>query len=76
MGYSIDLDKKKYSNPEYHEKVIQKIEMDIRSVVDDIREKISRLGMDDHSFYIYVLPFDDAEKDKKAIMDELLMGGE
>ena len=76
LGYSIDLDKKKYSNSEYHEKVIQKIEMDIRSVVDDIREKISQLGMDDHSFYVYVLPFDEAEKDKKAIMDELLTGGE
>ena len=76
MGYSIDLDKTKYSNREYEEKVIQKIEMDIRSVVNDIREKISQLGMDDHSFYVYVLPFDEAEKDKKAIMDELLTGGE
>lgn len=76
LGYSIDLDKTKYSNREYEEKVIQKIEMDIRSVVNDIREKISQLGMDDHSFYIYVLPFDEAEKDKKAIMKELLMGGE
>ncbi len=26
--------------------------MPIRSVVNDIREKISQLGMDDHSFYM------------------------
>ena len=70
------MDKAKYSNREYQEKVIQKIEMDIRSVIEEIREKISQLGMNDHSFYIYVLPFDEAEKDKKAIMDELLTGGE
>ena len=28
-----------------------------------------------HSYYFYFLPFNDAEKDKKQIMDELLLGG-
>ena len=54
----------------------QKIEMDIRSVVDDIKQKINELGMNSYSFYIYVLPMDEAETDKKAIMQDLLIGGD
>ena len=75
LGYSIDLKKANYTNKEYPEKVVQKIEMDIRSLIDDIKKKIADLNMADHSFYIYVLPFDNAESDKKAIMQNLLMGG-
>jgi hypothetical protein len=76
LGYSIDLDKSKYTNREYPGVVAQKIEMDIRSLVDDIKQKIAVLGMDSYSFYIYVLPLDEAEADKKAILQELLVGGE
>ena len=56
--------------------VAQKIEMDIRSLIDDIKKKIYELGMGSYSFYIYVLPLDEAEADKKAILQELLVGGE
>lgn len=76
LGYSIDLDKSKYTNREYPGVVAKKIEMDIRSLIDDIKRKINELGMDSYSFYIYVLPLDEAEVDKKAIMQELLIGGE
>ena len=76
LGYSIDLDKSKYTNREYPGVVAQKIEMDIRSLIDDIKQKIDELGMDSYSFYIYVLPLDEAEADKKAILQELLVGGE
>ena len=76
LGYSIDLDKSKYTNREYPGVVAQKIEMDIRSLIDDIKQKIADLGMDSYSFYIYVLPLDEAEADKKAILQELLVGGE
>ena len=76
LGYSIDLQKDKYTNREYPGIVAQKIEMDIRSVVDDIKQKINELGMNSYSFYIYVLPMDEAETDKKAIMQDLLIGGD
>ena len=76
LGYSIDLQKGKYTNREYPGIVAQKIEMDIRSVVDDIKQKINELGMNSYSFYIYVLPMDEAETDKKAIMQDLLIGGD
>lgn len=76
LGYSIDLDKSKYTNREYPDVVAQKIEMDIRSLIDDIKQKITDLEMESYSFYIYVLPLDEAEADKKAIMQELLIEGE
>ena len=48
---------------------------DIQSVIPLIMDKVQELNLGMHSFYFYFLPFNDAEADKKTIMDELLNGG-
>lgn len=45
----------------------------------DIRKEIIRIfldmeGLDGHSFYFYILPFNDAETDKKEIMEHIMKG--
>ena len=76
LGYSIWLAKSRYTNREYPDVVAQKVEMDIRSVIGDIKTKISELHMESYSFYIYVLPLDEAETDKKGIIQDLITGGD
>ena len=39
-------------------------------------EKIAELGLTNRSFYVYILPFDDAEDDKKSIMKNVMREGE
>jgi len=39
-----------------------------------ILQKIKDCGLGMHSFYIYVLPFNDAEEEKKSIMEAVLEG--
>lgn len=76
LGYSIDKMYGNYTNDEYRDKAIEKMEKDIADNVQYIQDKINSLGLAGYSFYIYVLPFNDAICDKQTIMDELLtLGG-
>jgi hypothetical protein len=75
LGYSIGLDKDKYSNPEFRQKLTEKMNLDIRENVDRIKKRIQADGMQNHSFYFYVLPFNEADAEKGTIMDSLLNGG-
>ena len=47
---------------------------DIRRNINYILNKIQVNGLGQHSFYFYVLPFNDAETEKKAIMEAVLKG--
>lgn len=47
---------------------------DIRRNIDYILQKISDNNLNLHSFYFYVLPFNDGETDKKDIMEAVLKG--
>lgn len=75
LGYSIDLDKPLYNNREYPKAVAAKMQADINANIDHIVDLINRHHMDNSSFYIYILPLDDAEDDKRKIMQEVLMTG-
>lgn len=75
LGYSINLEKNKYSNTEYRAAVVKKMAEDIQASADYIATKIADCGLSAYSFYFYVLPFDDAITDKKSIMEDLLTGG-
>ena len=76
LGYSIDKIQGIYTNDEYRIKYIEQMEKDISDNAKYIQDKIMSLGLTGFSFYIYVLPFNEAISDKQAIMDNLLtLGG-
>ena len=52
----------------------EKMQADIKRNTDYILNKIQVNGLGQHSFYFYVLPFNDAETEKKAIMEAVLKG--
>ncbi len=59
----------------YQNDVLDKLKSDILNQVPFIESKISQYGLDGYSLYIYLLPFADADGDKKDIMDKLLQSG-
>lgn len=60
LCYSMGLDKSKYSIVEYKKKVEQKMVSDIQYCLPRIRKHIYDLGLSGRSFYMYVVPLDDA----------------
>lgn len=73
LGYSLGLDPSTRSNIEFLRALDKKMESDIKNHASYIAEKIKILGLDSHSFYFYIVPFNDAEADKKQIMENLMM---
>ena len=74
MGYTIGLDPNQYSIAEFPGIVEEKMQEDIRRNIDYILQKIRDNNLNLHSFYFYVLPFNDGEADKKDIMEAVLKG--
>lgn len=73
LGYSLGLDPSTRGNIEFLQTLDKKMELDIKNHASYIAEKIKTLGLDSHSFYFYIVPFNDAEADKKQIMENLMM---
>lgn len=73
LGYSLGLGTD-YPVHEYEELAEQKMQADIKRYIPYILKKIQDCGLGMHSFYIYVLPFNDAEAEKKSIMEAVLEG--
>ena len=73
LGYSIDLDKE-VNNEEYRKILDKKMVDDLQNQIPYIVNKINESGLQDSSFYIYLLPLDDASKDKHTIMQSLIGG--
>ena len=67
-------DAKSHPESEYEELVTKKMVTDIQHHVQYIADKIENNGLGMHSFYIYIVPFMDAESNKSEIMDHVLKG--
>lgn len=77
LGYTLGVNPARFSGIQFRQAVTQKMEIDIKNHAAYIAQKINALGLDHHSFYFYILPLNDAEKDKRDIMEKLLLvGGE
>lgn len=74
LGYTLGIDPTGLSNDDYEDKVNKRLELDIKNHAAYIANKIQSKGLDEHSFYFYILPFDDAETDKKTIMEHIMKG--
>lgn len=74
IGYSIDLNPEDYTPEEFPDVLFQKLESDINANASYICNKIKALKLGNHSFYIYILPFNDADTDSAMIIDKLVGG--
>lgn len=73
LGYSVGLDPNTRGNIAFLQTLDAKMKSDIKNHAGYIANKIKSLGLDSHSFYFYIVPFNDAEMDKKQIMENLMM---
>lgn len=73
IGYSLNIVAD--DNDAFRREAVKKMEDDIKAAIPYIEQKAAELNLGMHSYYFYFLPFNNAEKDKKRIMDELLLGG-
>jgi hypothetical protein len=71
LGYTLGLDASQYSNPMYRQALQDKMKKDIQDNVLYITSKIFKKKLGTYSFYFYVLPFDDALKDRASIIKKL-----
>lgn len=60
---------------EYQNDILEQIRDDLQNNVSFIESKITQYDLDGYSMYIYLLPFADADEDKKEIMNKLLQSG-
>lgn len=74
LGYSIGLDSSSFSNADYRVAVQNKMTEDINQNVKHIKAKIEASNLSAYSFYFYVLPFDNAAKDRADIINRLKGG--
>lgn len=81
IGYSLGIDPLQYDNDTYRSKAKEKMKQDVEDIAPYISMQLAKmvlLGKNNiakHSFYFYFMPFDDADKDKDIIMQNLLSGG-
>jgi hypothetical protein len=75
LGYKIDIDASKYNNDQFRTAVKDKMVADIQAQIPYIINKIKVAKMETSSFYIYLLPFNNADDEKTEIMKVLLNGG-
>ena len=73
IGYTIDVEAD--DNDVFRAECMARMESDIKEAIPYIEKKVADLNLGMHSYYFYFLPFNNAEVDKKQIMDELLLGG-
>lgn len=74
LGYTLGLDPSQYPVQDFPTIAEEKMQEDIKRNIDYILNKIQVNGLGQHSFYLYVLPFNDAETEKKTIMGAVLKG--
>lgn len=74
LGYTLGLDPNGYSIDEFSHIADEKMQDDIKRNIPYILQKIKDNGLSLHSFYFYVFPLNDAEDEKKTIMEAVLKG--
>lgn len=76
VGYTIDVEDDDYMLPisDFRNKMNDKLQADIIEQSIYISNKIKELHLGCHSFYIYIFPLNDADKDKIDIINKLIGG--
>jgi len=71
LGYTLGVDATRYSNQEFRDAVNNKLKSDLDGIATYIEGKINNSGLVGYSFYFFVLPFNDAAKDRASIIRKL-----
>lgn len=71
IGYSVNYDGRNDNNDNYKQKIKQKNLELVQSVKNKILDKIKKYHISNHQFNFYFLPFHNAKRDRKAIMEQL-----
>jgi len=74
LGYDVGLAGTTYPTADYLTQLNWKMQQDIKAHVSYIASKIKAVKMEHYSFYVYILPLNDAAEDKREIMTSLLEG--
>lgn len=74
LGYKLGLNPDDRGD-EFEILAEKKMLRDIKEHAGYIAQKIAEAGLNAHSFYVYVVPFNEAEQEKTQIMDAVLRGG-
>lgn len=74
VGYTLEKPTQGMSNEEYKRYARKKMKEDIIKIQPYIAETIIDKGLQDYSFYFYILPFNNADKEKETIATELKEG--
>ena len=73
LGYSMDLS---FADPRtYRNDAMKKMKSDIADLKDHIRERIISENLNGYDFYIYVIPFNNAQGEKLKLIEEMLNDG-
>lgn len=75
LGYTLGLDDTAYNTIQFRTELAKKMELDIQAHAHYISNQIKQKHLENHSFYFYILPLNDAESEKKNIMQQILNGG-
>lgn len=71
IGYTGNYDENN-DNSSWNRTINDKIKKDVEKAVETIKRKIDALELNGFSFYCFYLPFNNAEKDRKSIMDSII----
>ena len=63
-----------HTDDEVRQMIQEKMEQDAQAHAAYIAKKIKDNGLENHAFYFYLLPLNDAEAEKKSIMQHVLDG--
>lgn len=74
LGYDLGILPSGRSDDELREIIKEKLELDAQEHAAYIAQKIKECGLENHAFYFYLLPLNDAESEKKTIMQHVLDG--
>lgn len=74
LGYSIGISSMDHPGEDFKALVTEKMVRDIQEHAQYIADKIRNNGLEQRSFYFYVLPFSDAETNKHEIMEHVMKG--
>lgn len=74
LGYSLGLIPDGYDDEQFRERMHLKMLRDIQAHEDYIARKIKDAGLQNHSFYFFTLPLNQAENESNEIMQHVMEG--
>ena len=74
LGYNFGILPSGRTDDELLEIIQEKLEQDAKEHAEYIAQKIKDNGLENHAFYFYLLPLNDAEAEKQTIMQHVLDG--